>query len=262
MDEILDLAAAVARGIPELLANFGDRLALPRHFTRGEMPFGVARHVAGGKRELVTIDSDNVPTYLGQRRFHYGTMEEQDEVAAATGLVYTEFGGDIVTVEVSLLRGNEGRLVLTGQLGDVMKESAQAAMTFIRSRYKELNLDEDFYKKLDIHVHVPAGAIPKDGPSAGITIATALASALTKRPVRKDVAMTGEITLRGRVLPIGGLKEKVLAAHRAGVETLILPEQNRKDYMEDVPPEIREKLTVHFVKHGEQVLKLALERGK
>jgi ATP-dependent Lon protease len=163
-------------------------------------------------------------------------------------------------VEVSLLRGNEGRLVLTGQLGDVMKESAQAAMTFIRSRYKELGLEEDFYKKLDIHVHVPAGAIPKDGPSAGITIATALASALTKRPVRKDVAMTGEITLRGRVLPIGGLKEKVLAAHRAGIRTIILPEENRKD-LEDVPDAVRNEMTFELVAFADDALKIALVNG-
>jgi ATP-dependent Lon protease len=217
----------------------------------------VARHVASGKNELTTIEAGNLPDYLGQRRFHYGTMEEYDEVGAATGLVYTEVGGDTVTVEVSLMRGHEGRLVLTGQLGDVMKESAQAALTYIRSRAKELDIDEDFYKKTDIHVHVPAGATPKDGPSAGITIATALASALSKRAIRKDVAMTGEITLRGRVLPVGGVKEKVLAAHRAGIRTVILPDENRKD-LEDVPDKVREEMRFEHVRDVGEVLKIAL----
>ena len=179
--------------------------------------------MAGGKTEPVTIDAGDLPTYLGKRRYHYGVMEEQDQIAAATGLVYTEFGGDIVTIEVSLLKGHDGRVQLTGQLGDVMKESAQTALSFVRSRVGVLGIDEDFYRKLDVHVHVPAGGIPKDGPSAGITMATALASALTRRPVRKDVAMTGEITLRGRVLPVGGVKEKILAAHRAGIRIVLLP---------------------------------------
>jgi ATP-dependent Lon protease len=204
-----------------------------------------------------TIDADDIPSYLGQPRYYYGTREEKDEVGAATGLVYTEFGGDVVTVEVALTRGHEGRLLLTGQLGDVMKESAQAAMTCIRSRAKQLGMDEEFYKTLDVHIHVPAGAVPKDGPSAGITMATALASALTGRPVRRDVAMTGEITLRGRVLPIGGLKEKVLAAHRAGIHTVLVPEENRKD-LEDVPENVRAELEFVFVSHVDEVLKTAL----
>ncbi len=207
-----------------------------------------------------SIDADDVRTYLGQRRYHYGVIEEKDEIATATGLVYTEFGGDIVSIEVTLVRGHDGKLVLTGQLGDVMKESAQAAMTYVRSRADELGLDEDFYRKLDVHIHVPAGAVPKDGPSAGITIATALASALTRKPVRKDVAMTGEITLRGRVLPIGGLKEKVLAAHRAGIKTVILPEENRKD-LEDVPDKVKEEMTFEFVRHMDEVLHVALVNG-
>jgi ATP-dependent Lon protease len=198
-----------------------------------------------------------VETYLGQRRYHYGTMEENDEVAAATGLVYTEYGGDIVTVEVSLLHGPEARLALTGQLGEVMKESAQAALTYVRSRAAELQLDEEAFRRLDLHIHVPAGAVPKDGPSAGITIATALASALTRRPVRKDVAMTGEITLRGRVLPVGGIKEKTLAAHRAGIRTVILPEENRKD-LEDVPEIVRSEMNFMHVRHMDEVLKIAL----
>jgi ATP-dependent Lon protease len=217
----------------------------------------VAREVAVGRTEVTSIDGNDVPFYLGQRRYHYGVIEEKDEIAAATGLVYTEFGGDIVSVEVTPVRGHDGKLSLTGQLGDVMKESAQAAMTYVRSRSAELDLDEDFYRKLDIHIHVPAGGVPKDGPSAGITIATALASALTKRPVRKDVAMTGEITLRGRVLPIGGVKEKVLAAHRAGIKTVILPEENRKD-LEDVPDKVKEDVAFEFVRHMDDVLAIAL----
>ena len=217
----------------------------------------VARKVAGGQTNPQSIDAKDIAPHLGQRRFHYGRMEEKDEVGAATGLVYTEFGGDIVTVEATPTKGHEGKLNLTGQLGDVMKESAQAAMTYVRSRARELNLDEEFYRKLDIHVHVPAGAVPKDGPSAGITIATALASALTNRPIRKDVAMTGEITLRGRVLPVGGGKEKILAAHRAGIRTVILPEENRKD-LEDVPDNVRDEMTFEHVRHIDEVLGLAL----
>jgi ATP-dependent Lon protease len=217
----------------------------------------VAREVAGGRTGVTTIDLDDIQAHLGQRRYHYGVIEEKDEIAAATGLVYTEFGGDIVSVEVAPVRGHDGKLVLTGQLGDVMKESAQAAMTYVRSRSAELGIDEDFYRHLDIHIHVPAGGVPKDGPSAGITIATALASALTRKPVRKDVAMTGEITLRGRVLPIGGVKEKVLAAHRAGIKTVILPDENRKD-LEDVPDKAKEGMTFEFVRHMDEVLYAAL----
>jgi ATP-dependent Lon protease len=217
----------------------------------------VARKVAGGQVGHITIDADNLKEYLGQRRYHYGVMEEQDQVAAATGLVYTEFGGDIVTIEVSLLKGHEGRVQLTGQLGDVMKESAQAALSFVRSRAETLGIDEEFYRKLDVHIHVPSGGVPKDGPSAGITMATAIASALTRRPVRKDVAMTGEITLRGRVLPVGGIKEKTLAAHRAGIRTVLLPKENEKD-LEELPENIREEMAFRLVTHMDEVLDFAL----
>ncbi len=217
----------------------------------------VARQVVEGKVEQVAIDADDVKTFLGQRRYHYGVMEEKDEIAAATGLVYTEVGGDIVTIEVSLLKGHEGRVQLTGQLGEVMKESAQAAFSFVRSRVTELGVDPEFYRKLDIHVHVPAGGVPKDGPSAGITIAVAIASALTRRPVRKDVAMTGEITLRGRVLPVGGVKEKVLAAHRAGIRTVLLPKENEKD-LEELPENVREAMCFRHVAHMDEVLDFAL----
>jgi ATP-dependent Lon protease len=217
----------------------------------------VARKVAGGQVGHVTIDGDNLPDYLGKQRYHYGVVEEYDQIAAATGLVYTETGGDIITIEVSLLKGHEGRVNLTGQLGDVMKESAQTAFSFIRSRTVQLGIDEDFYRKQDVHVHVPAGAIPKDGPSAGITIATALASALTKRPVRKEVAMTGEITLRGRVLPVGGIKEKLLAAHRAGIRTVVLPAENEKD-LEELPDNVRDEMCFRLVRNVDEVLSLAL----
>ena len=171
--------------------------------------------------------------------------------------MYTEFGGDIVSVEVGLVKSQEGKLVLTGQLGDVMKESAQAALTYIRSRGAKLEIDEDFNSRTDVHIHVPAGAVPKDGPSAGVTMATALASALTKRPVRKDVAMTGEITLRGRVLPVGGIKEKVLAAHRAGISTVVIPKENEKD-LDEIPNNVRRKVKFILVEHMDDILEAAL----
>ncbi|MBV9851787.1 MAG: endopeptidase La [Armatimonadetes bacterium] len=217
----------------------------------------VARRVAQGEAGPFRIGDGDLRAYLGPRKFHYGVMEEQDEVGAATGLVYTEAGGDVITIEVSPIRGKEGRLMLTGQLGDVMKESAQAALSYVRSRARMLDIDEDFSERTELHVHVPAGAIPKDGPSAGITMATALASALTGRPVRKDVAMTGEITLRGRVLPIGGLKEKVLAAHRAGIRTVLMPLENEKD-LEDIPENVRQEMAFRQVSHTDEVLRLAL----
>lgn len=220
----------------------------------------VAKQVAEGKKGLTKITGNKVKEYLGQPKFHYGLAEEKDEVGAATGLVYTEFGGDIVSIEVGLMKAEGGKLQLTGQLGDVMKESAQAALTYVRSKAEALKIDEDFSNKMDIHIHVPAGAVPKDGPSAGITIATALASALTKRPVKREVAMTGEITLRGKVLPIGGLKEKVLAAHRAGIRTIIMPKENLKD-LEEIPGYVKEELTFKPVEHADEVLKIALQNG-
>jgi len=181
----------------------------------------VALKVASGEQLREIIDVGDIARYLGKPRYRYGVMEEEDQIAAATGLVYTEFGGDTVTIEVSLLKGHEGKVQLTGQLGDVMKESAQTALSYVRSRALELGIDENFYRTTDVHLHVPSGGVPKDGPSAGITIATAIASALTRRPIRREIAMTGEITLRGRVLPVGGIREKVLAAHRAGIRDLI-----------------------------------------
>ena len=217
---------------------------------------GVARGTVTGAR----ITRANVHKYLGPPKFRFGTAEQQDEVGVATGLVYTEMGGDVVSVEATLMRG-DGKLVLTGQLGDVMKESAQAALSYVRSRARRFGVDEEFYQKTDVHIHVPAGAVPKDGPSAGITMATALASAVTGRPVRRDVAMTGEITLRGRVLPVGGLKEKILAAHRAGIKTVILPKENEKD-LQEIPANVRRELRLVLVAHMDEVLAEALLPGR
>ena len=196
---------------------------------------------------------------MGVIKFRDTIAEKTSEVGLAIGLAWTEVGGQILSTEATLMDG-KGRLTLTGKLGDVMQESAQAAMSYIRSRSRQLGLSRDFYRRLDIHIHVPEGAIPKDGPSAGITIATSLASALTKIPVRRDVAMTGEITLRGKVLPIGGMKEKLLAAHRAGIPTVILPKDNEKD-LADIPPNIQQDLKIHFVETMDEVLQIALERA-
>jgi ATP-dependent Lon protease len=206
-------------------------------------------------RELVT--GENIGDLLGVAKFRDSQAHEKSEIGLVTGLAWTEMGGTILQTEVQVLDG-KGKMTATGQLGDVMQESAQAALTYIRSRSHHLGLAKDFYKNVDIHVHVPEGAIPKDGPSAGITLATGLASALTKIKVRRDVAMTGEITLRGKVLPIGGLKEKLLAAHRAGIFEAIVPEENRKD-LADLPELIKTTMKLHFVEEMDQVLKLALE---
>ena len=219
----------------------------------------VAREVAEGGVTALKVTTQNVHKFLGPHKFHYGTAEKSDEVGAATGLVYTEQGGDIITVEATLLRG-EGKVSLTGQLGEVMKESAQAALSYVRARARRLGVDDTFASRYDVHIHVPAGAVPKDGPSAGITMAVAIASALTGRPVRKDVAMTGEITLRGKVLPIGGVKEKVIAAHRSGVKVVILPKENEKD-LHEIPANVRRKLRFVFVEEMDQVLEQALMPG-
>jgi ATP-dependent Lon protease len=208
------------------------------------------------KKKRFSVAAQNVKKYLGVPRFSYGMREEESRVGLATGLAWTEVGGELLTIEVTILPG-QGKLTVTGKLGDVMRESAQAALSYVRSRWRELQLEKDFYPKLDIHIHVPEGAIPKDGPSAGITIATALASALTGRAVDRDLAMTGEITLRGRVLVIGGLKEKLLAAKRAGISRVLIPKDNEKN-LEDVPPAILRALTVVPVAHMDQVLEEAL----
>ena len=182
--------------------------------------------------------------------------EQDPEIGAASGLAWTQVGGELLLTETTLMRG-KGQLTLTGQLGDVMQESARAALSFVRSRAEKLGIDTEIFEKSDVHVHVPEGAIPKDGPSAGITIATALVSSFTKTPVRMDVAMTGEITLRGHVLPVGGIKEKVLAAYRAGIREILLPDENEKD-LEDILADVREEMTFHFVKHMDDVLVHAL----
>jgi ATP-dependent Lon protease len=216
----------------------------------------VAKMVAEGKKEKVIVTDKNVAKFLGPAKFSSTLLEKKDEVGMSTGLAWTEAGGDILFIEVALMPG-KGNLILTGQLGDVMKESCQAALSYIRARAKQLGLDEKFYQKIDVHVHVPEGAVPKDGPSAGIAITTAIVSALTKIPVNRKVAMTGEVTLRGRVLEIGGVKEKVIAAHRAGVKTIILPKENKKD-LEDVPKEVIKDLRFEFVNHMDDVLHMAL----
>ncbi len=218
----------------------------------------VARRVVrNGAKHKEEIADTNLNEFLGVAKFRDSQLHETSEVGLVTGLAWTEVGGSILSTEVQVLDG-KGKLTLTGQLGDVMQESAQAALSYIRSRAQHLGLPKDFYRNLDIHVHVPEGAIPKDGPSAGITIATALASALAKIRVRRDIAMTGEITLRGKVLPIGGLKEKLLAAHRAGIFEAVLPRANEKD-LADLPENLRSVMKLHFVDQMDEVLRIALE---
>jgi ATP-dependent Lon protease len=217
----------------------------------------VARKVVlEGKDYRAEVTADNLNSYLGVPRYRFSQQEERNEIGTATGLAWTEVGGEILPIEVTLMPG-KGALRLTGKLGDVMQESAHAAMSFVRSRAEDYGIPKDFNRRLDVHIHVPEGAIPKDGPSAGITMCTALVSALSKMPVRRDVAMTGEITLRGKVLPIGGVKEKLLAAHRIGVTTIILPRENEKD-LADVPKNVLDALQVVLVSHIDEVLKIAL----
>ncbi len=213
--------------------------------------------VLEGSPRKVTVTPRNLEKYLGVKRFRYGRAEEKDQIGQVTGLAWTEVGGELLTIEATIVPG-KGRLIHTGQLGDVMQESIQAATTVVRSRAEMLGIEDDFYQKYDIHVHVPEGATPKDGPSAGVGMCTALVSALTKIPVRADVAMTGEITLRGEVLPIGGLKEKLLAAHRGGIGTVLIPEENRKD-LADIPKNVKDKLDIRPVKWIDEVLQVALQ---
>jgi ATP-dependent Lon protease len=204
------------------------------------------------------VKEQSLGDYLGVRRFRYGLAEDQDQVGQVTGLAWTEVGGELLTIEAAVVAGS-GKEIYTGHLGDVMKESIQAAKTVVRSRARLLGIRPDFHQKLDVHIHVPEGATPKDGPSAGIGMCTALVSALTNIPARASVAMTGEITLRGEVLPIGGLKEKLLAAHRGGIRTVLIPEENRKDLAE-IPDNIRDKLEIKPVKWLDEVLEVALQR--
>lgn len=260
-------------GLTKSQVRFSDEaiLELIRYYTREAGVRGLEREVASicrkaakqivtGERKSLTVSPRTLETLLGKKKYRFGQAETVNQIGVATGLAYTQVGGDTLQIEVSLSPG-KGKLILTGKLGDVMKESAQTALSFVRSKTESFSIEPDFYEKYDIHIHVPEGAIPKDGPSAGVTIATALVSALTKRPIRREIGMTGEITLRGRVLPIGGVKEKTLSAHRAGLTTIILPEENERD-IEEIPESVREVLQFHFVSSAEQVLEYALEAEK
>ena len=261
-----------ATGLSEKNLKFSDEglLHIIRHYTHEAGVRNLEREiqnigrkmarkvVSDGADSTVEITPANINDYLGVLKFREFWLEKHNEVGLTTGLAWTEVGGSVLATEATLMEG-KGRLTLTGKLGDVMQESAQAAMSYVRSRSNLLGLPRDFYRTIDIHVHVPEGSIPKDGPSAGITICTSIVSALTKNPVRCDVTMTGEITLRGKVLPIGGVKEKLLAAHRMGLHTVALPKDNEKD-LADIPQEILSSLTIHFVETMDEVLQIALER--
>ena len=242
-------------------------LSIVRYFTREAGVRGLERQIAkicrktakiitSGEKKRVIVTNKNIEEFLGKKIFHYGQAEKEDQVGVATGLAYTAFGGDTLQIEVSLAPG-KGKLVLTGKLGDVMKESAQAAFSYVRSSAEKFDIDPTFHEKYDIHIHVPEGAVPKDGPSAGVTITTALVSALTGKPIRREVGMTGEVTLRGRVLAIGGLKEKTLSAHRAGLTTIIIPKDNERD-LDDIPESVRKELTFIPVTHVDEVLENAI----
>ena len=219
-----------------------------------------ARQIVQQDRKKVKITSQNLHTFLGSPKYRHTQAEKSNQVGVATGLAWTEVGGEVLGVEVSVMKG-KGKLLLTGQLGDVMQESAQAGFSFIRTRSEELGIDPDFYEKMDIHIHLPEGAIPKDGPSAGITMSTAVVSALTGKPIRSDIAMTGEITLRGKVLPVGGIKEKVLAAHRAGIKKVILPQENKRD-LEDLPVNVKRAVEFLLVEDMDKVLDIILVKEK
>ena len=260
--------AEISLAQDELSVSDSVLLDLVRYYTRESGVRSLEREIAkicrkavkqlalDHKRESVHVTTRNLTNYLGVRRYRYGLAEDENEIGQVTGLAWTEVGGELLRIESTLVPG-KGKLTQTGQLGDVMQESIQAAMTVVRSRADVLGIDADFHQHFDAHVHVPEGATPKDGPSAGIAMCTALVSALTKVPVRADVAMTGEITLRGKVLPIGGLKEKLLAAHRGGIKTVLIPEDNEKDLVE-IPRAIRKKIEVIPVSTIDQVLEHAL----
>jgi ATP-dependent Lon protease len=261
-----------ATGLKEASLVFGDEAitSMIRGYTRESGVRNLEREIANvcrkvarkvvqeGKELKLQIQGQDLKDYLGVVKFRDTKSEEKNETGLATGLAWTEVGGQILHIEATTMQG-KGKLTLTGKLGDVMQESGQAAMSYVRSRAHRLGLDADFYRRLDIHIHIPEGSIPKDGPSAGITLATAVISALTHIPVRRDVAMTGEITLRGKVLPIGGVKEKLLAAHRAGCQTVLLPRDNEKDLAE-IPPAVQQEITIRFVDTMDEVLELALEQ--
>jgi len=252
----------------ELTVSDGVLVDIVRYYTRESGVRNMERELAkicrksvkklsiGKKLSKVTVTTRNLESFLGVRQFRYGIADENNAIGQVTGLAWTSVGGELLQIEAMLVPG-KGRLIQTGHLGDVMKESIQAAMTVVRSRAEQLGINPDFYQKFDSHIHVPEGATPKDGPSAGVGMCTALVSALTKIPVRAAVAMTGEITLRGRVLPIGGLKEKLLAAHRGGITQVIIPAENEKDLAE-IPRNILRKLEIHPVAEIDEVLKIAL----
>jgi ATP-dependent Lon protease len=244
---------------------------ITRYYTREAGVRGLDRELAKIARKVVksiltkkkegghiTVNSKNLDKYLGVRKYTYGIAEKENQIGQVTGLAWTEVGGELLTVEAVKLPG-KGNTVTTGKLGEVMQESIKAAVSVVRARAKRLGIPEDFYQTLDLHIHLPEGATPKDGPSAGISIATAIVSVLTGIPVRCDVAMTGEITLRGEVLPIGGLKEKLLAAHRGGIKTVLIPEENVKDLAE-IPDNVKNRLEIVPVKWIDKVLEVALER--
>jgi ATP-dependent Lon protease len=243
-------------------------LGVIRHYTKEAGVRNLEREIASICRKVavevvrkdrkahIQVGTKSLHKYLGANKFRYGKAETEVKIGVTTGLAWTELGGELLATEVTVMPG-KGQLIITGKLGDVMQESARAAMSYVRSRATELGLERDFYQKLDIHIHVPEGAIPKDGPSAGITMATSLVSALLKVPVHNDMAMTGEITLRGTVLPIGGLKEKVLAAHRAGIKKVLIPSENEKD-IEEIPATVLKTVELELVSHVDQVLKKAL----
>ena len=254
----------------EVLFEEGGLRRIVREYTReagvrnlereiGSVCRKVAMRVAAGDTESVVVTWDNIPDFLGKQRFYSETAERTEVPGVATGLVWTPMGGDIVFIESTKMKG-KGNIHLTGKLGEVMRESAQAAMSYVRAQAQDWGVDEDVFAESDVHIHVPAGAVPKDGPSAGVTIVTSLVSLFTGHCVRPDIGMTGEISLRGQVLPIGGLKQKVLAAHRVGLKTVILPQRNEKD-LDDIPLEIREKLNLVLVDRIEQVLEAALLNG-
>lgn len=259
-----------AHGLNSELVSFSDRAIyeIIRRYTRESGVRSLDRNIASVMRKLskialmkgtdtlLKVGENQVRKYLGVAPYQYGMREQEDQVGVATGLAWTETGGELLSIEVTVLPG-QGKMTITGQLGEVMQESAQAAMSYIRSRWQGFGLEKDFYSKLDIHLHVPEGAVPKDGPSAGITIATALASALTGRKVTKDLAMTGEVTLRGRVLPIGGLKEKLLAARRGGISKVVIPADNKKN-LSEIDAQIIKSLDVIVVEHMDQVIEHAL----
>jgi ATP-dependent Lon protease len=259
-----------ANGLTPENVTFTDNalLGVIRHYTKEAGVRSLEREIAAICRKVAVevvkkdrnthmqVGTKSLHKYLGPVKYRYGKAEDEQKIGVTTGLAWTELGGELLATEVTVMPG-KGQLIITGKLGDVMQESAQAAMSYVRSRAAELGLDKDFYQKIDVHIHVPEGAIPKDGPSAGITMATSLVSALTTVAVRNDLAMTGEITLRGTVLPIGGLKEKVLAAHRAGIKKVLIPAENEKD-IEEIPAAVLKTVEIELVAHMDDVLKKAL----